>query len=147
MYPPILDRRPIEAGEVLTIEGEGGPIQVLPITQVHGGITSLGFRFGRFDGNQPIAGGLAYSPDVSDIAQNQIELLRGLDVWIVDALQYRSHVSHFSLEEALEWIEILQPKRAVLTHMHIPLDYETVAGETPEHVEPGFDGLVIEVGG
>ena len=64
---------------------------------------------------------------------------------IIDALQYREHPSHFSLAQALEWIERLKPRRAVLTHMHIPLDYETVRRETPDHVEPAHDGMAIEL--
>jgi phosphoribosyl 1,2-cyclic phosphate phosphodiesterase len=63
----------------------------------------------------------------------------------VDALQYKRHPSHFSLEEALDWIGRLRPKHAVLTHMHIPLDYEIVRAETPDHVEPAFDGMIIEI--
>ncbi len=51
---------------------------------------------------------------------------------VIDALQYRTHPSHFSLGEALEWIERLKPGRAVLTHMHMPLDYATVMAETPD---------------
>ena len=64
---------------------------------------------------------------------------------VIDALQYRGHPSHFSLGEALEWIERLKPGRAVLTHMHTPLDYATVAAETPDHVEPAYDGMVLEI--
>jgi phosphoribosyl 1,2-cyclic phosphate phosphodiesterase len=60
-------------------------------------------------------------------------------------LQYKRHPSHFSLAEALEWIERLRPQRAVLTHMHIPLDYETVRAETPDGVDPAFDGMRIEL--
>jgi len=145
MYPPILDPTIINHGEVFTVEGEGGPISTLPVPQVHGDIHSLGFRFGSFVGNKPNPGGLAYSADVSNIAQDQLENLRNLDVWIVDALQYQPHVSHFSLGEALEWIEILQPKKSYLTHMHIPLDYETVSAETPANVEPSYDGMTIEL--
>jgi len=66
-------------------------------------------------------------------------------VLVLDALQYKRHPSHFSLEEALEWIARLRPKQAVLTHMHIPLDYETVRAEMPDHVTPAFDGMVIEL--
>ena len=144
MYPPTLDHHEIIAGQVVTIDGKGGSISALPITQIHGDIHSLGFRFGSFDGNRPKPGGFAYSPDVSDIPVDQIDNLRGLDMWVLDTLMYRPHVSHFSLSEALEWIEITQPKRAILTHMHIPLDYETVLAETPKHVEPAYDGMVIE---
>ena len=145
MYPPTLDHHQISAGQVVTIDGKGGPVSALPIMQVHGDIHSLGFRFGAFDGNQPLKGGFAYSPDASDIAADQIDRLRDLDIWVVDCLMYRPHVSHFSLDQALEWIEITQPKRAILTHMHIPLDYETVMNETPRHVEPAYDGMVIEL--
>ena len=69
----------------------------------------------------------------------------GLDLLVVDALQYRPHVSHLSLDEALQWIERLRPSQAVLTHMHVPLDYEAVKAATPAHVEPAYDGMRIEL--
>ena len=75
---------------------------------------SLGFRFG----------GLAYSPDVSDLPEETLPLLEGLDVWIVDALTLHSDIrAIFSVEQSLSWIARLKPKRAVLTHMHVDLDY------------------------
>ena len=74
-----------------------------------------------------------------------VERLRDLDVLVIDALQYKPHPSHISLSQSLEWIARLNPKRAILTHMHIPLDYETVLHETPDHVEPGYDGMAIEI--
>ncbi|MGB7335317.1 MAG: MBL fold metallo-hydrolase [Salaquimonas sp.] len=135
MYPPICKSHEIHAGEEFQIEGEGGSISVLPISQIHGPIHSLAFRFGQF----------GYSPDVSDLSDQSADMLEKLDVWIVDALQYREHISHFSLSQALRWIERLAPKRAILTHMHIPLDYDAVNAETPDHVEPAYDGMVIEI--
>ncbi len=63
---------------------------------------------------------------------------------VIDALQYRFHPSHLSLEQSLGWIARLAPKRAILTHMHVPLDYDTVMAETPAHVEPGYDQMVFE---
>jgi phosphoribosyl 1,2-cyclic phosphate phosphodiesterase len=87
----------------------------------------------------------AYCPDVSFYPDDTLDKMRGLDVLIVDALQYREHPSHFSLEQALAVIMELKPKRAFLTHMHIPLDYETVKNETPDNVMPAHDGLVIEL--
>lgn len=134
MYPPICEAFEIRPGEPVRIEGAGGVIEALPVLQHHGPIHSLGFRIGDF----------CYSPDISDVPDDSIDALSGLDVWIIDALQYKPHISHLSLSQALEWINRLAPRRAYLTHMHIPLDYETVKAETPEHVEPGFDGLVIE---
>ncbi len=134
-YPPIVRAHLIDPPAPFTIEGEGGDLTLEPLPQIHGDIHSLGFRVGR----------LAYCPDVSGFPPATAERLRGLDVLIVDALQYRGHPSHFSLSEALEWIERLKPGRAVLTHMHTPLDYATVAAETPDYVEPAYDGMVLEI--
>jgi phosphoribosyl 1,2-cyclic phosphate phosphodiesterase len=63
---------------------------------------------------------------------------------VIDALQYNTHPSHLSLGQALGWIEKLAPKQAVLTHMHVPLDYATMMAETPDSVVPAYDGMVIE---
>jgi len=134
-YPPILVENRITAGQSFTIDGQGGPLEIIPFDQIHGSITSLGFRFGN----------LAYSSDVSDLDERALPHLSGLEVWIVDALQYREHPSHFNLEQAVNWIKKLAPKRAVLTHMHTPLDYQTVMDETPEHVAPAYDGMTIEL--
>lgn len=133
-YPPMLNARHIDHGVSFTISGEGGPITFKPLPQQHGDIISLGFRIGN----------LAYCADVSDFPDATAARLAGLDWLILDALQYRRHPSHLSLAEALEWIDRLGPKQAVLTHMHIPLDYAAVNRETPEHVEPAYDGMVIE---
>ena len=70
---------------------------------------------------------------------------RGMKVLVIDCLQYKRHPSHLSLEQALAWIERIAPKRAILTHMHIPLDYDTVRRETPDYVEPAYDGMRFEV--
>jgi phosphoribosyl 1,2-cyclic phosphate phosphodiesterase len=133
-YPPILNEHRINAGDPVTIEGQGGPITVLPFRQDHGDIESLGFRFGN----------VAYSSDLRDLPPASIAALAGLDLWIVDALWYRPHPSHFSLAEALDWIKRLAPTRAILTNMHIDLDYEELRGQLPPNVEPAFDGLKIE---
>ena len=135
MYPPILSEHRIVAGESFQIEGPGGSIDILPFEQPHGDIFSLGFRIGD----------LAYCSDVSALDERALPHLQNLDVWIVAALQYRPHRSHFSLEQSLEWIDKLKPNRAVLTHMHTPLDYQTVMDETPEHVVPAYDGMTIDI--
>lgn len=145
MYPPICEAHEINCRQPLCIEGAGGAISALPIRQVHGPIHSLAFRFGfSADRSGAISGGVAYSPDVSDLEAGEAEKLRNLDVWIVDALQYRPHISHFSLSQSLDWINRLGAKKAYLTHMHIPLDYETVDRETPDHVTPSHDGLAFD---
>lgn len=133
-YPPILRANPIAHDVKFRIEGEGGPIVFEPLPQRHGDIVSLGFRIGS----------IAYCADVSDYPEPTVSRLAGLDWLVIDALQYKPHPSHFSLGEALDWIDRLEPKRAALTHMHVPLDYEAVRRQTPDHVEPAYDGMTIE---
>jgi phosphoribosyl 1,2-cyclic phosphate phosphodiesterase len=134
-YPPILEANDIVAGEMMTITGAGDPLTVLPVLQQHGSIHSLGFRIGN----------IAYSPDVNGLPTNTVSALRDLDVWIVDALRHKPHPSHFSLDEALAWIDRIKPKRAILTHMHVDLDYETLRRSLPDRIEPAFDGMVVEL--
>ena len=64
-------------------------------------------------------------------------------MWILDALRYLRHASHFSVNEALAWIQRVKPNRAVLTHMHVDLDFGALVRELPEGVEPGYDGMVL----
>lgn len=130
-YPPILDINYID-GDV-TIDGAGGSITFTPFEVTHGTIDALGFRIGD----------VAYLPDVSAIPESVWPLLQGLDTWIVDALRRKPHPSHSHLSNTLEWIARAAPRRAVLTNMHIDLDYQTVADETPDHVAPAYDGLTL----
>jgi phosphoribosyl 1,2-cyclic phosphate phosphodiesterase len=132
-YPPIASEHALEAGQAVTIVGQGGPITTLPLLQQHGDIPSLGFRFGT----------VGYSCDLSGMPAETAAAFTGLDVWIVDALRYRPHPSHFSLSDALGWIERLKPKRAILTNLHADLDYDVLRKELPAHVEPGFDGMTF----
>ena len=134
-YPPIVEAHAIAHDVAFSIDGAGGPLALEPLTQIHGDILSLGFRIGD----------IGYCPDVSHFPDETVARLQGLDCLIIDTLQYRPHPSHLSLAQALEWIDRLKPRRAILTHMHIPLDYATVMAETPAHVEPAFDGMQIEV--
>jgi phosphoribosyl 1,2-cyclic phosphate phosphodiesterase len=71
--------------------------------------------------------------------------LSGLDIWIVDALRYSPHPSHFSVDDALAWIAKLKPGRAVLTNLHSDLDFEELRARLPPHVEPAYDGLEIDL--
>lgn len=134
-YPPIVKPHTIRPGEMVTIDGAGGQITAMPFLQHHGEINSLGFRIG----------GLAYSSDLHDLPEASLPELENLDVWIVDALRYSRHPSHFSVEDALMWIGRLKPKRAILTHLHMDLDYETLKAELPEGVEPAYDGMRFEL--
>ncbi|MGA2312027.1 MAG: MBL fold metallo-hydrolase [Xanthobacteraceae bacterium] len=134
-YPPMVSEHRLAAGRQIAIEGQGGAITALPILQQHGDIASLGFRFGK----------LAYSCDLGGMPSASVAALADLDVWIVDALRYRPHPSHFSLDDALAWIERLKPRRAILTNLHADLDYEAVRKAVPPHVEPAYDGMTFEI--
>lgn len=135
-YPPIVTDHRVTPGEGFVITGKGGPISVLPYAQVHGDIQSIGYRFGK----------VAYSSDVSAIPDETWPLLDGLDVFIVDALRYKPHVSHFSLDEAISAGRRIAAKTIILTHMHHDLDYRRLVADLPADVVPAFDGLVIEDG-
>jgi phosphoribosyl 1,2-cyclic phosphate phosphodiesterase len=84
---------------------------------------------------------VAYSSDLVDLPEASFEALRGLDVWIVDALRWRPHPTHAHVDLALSWIERLAPRRAILTNMHIDLDFADLAARLPKGIEPAFDGL------
>lgn len=130
-YPPIVTEHRLTHGHPVTVHGEGGSIGIVPFRQIHGDIDSLGLRFGD----------VAYSTDVSEFPPESWPHLQKLDLWILDSLRQRSHPSHLSVGEALDWIVRKKPKHAVLTHLHNELDYETLKAKLPEGVEPGWDGL------
>ncbi len=133
-YPPILNLHAIEGD--IAIDGPGGRLCLTPFEVEHGRMDALGFRIGD----------IAYLPDVSDIPPAAWEVLQGLDTFILDALRYKPHPTHVHLERAVEWINRSGARRGVLTNMHIDLDHETVARETPEHITPAHDGMVIRPG-
>ncbi|MGL4404385.1 MAG: MBL fold metallo-hydrolase, partial [Notoacmeibacter sp.] len=122
-YPPIVDSHLIETGKDFAISGKGGSITLAPFGLQHGTLRIKGFRIAD----------LAYCTDVSGFPDKTLPMVTGVSVLIIGALQHQPHLSHFTLGQALEWIERRAPKRAVLTHMHIPLDYQTVLRETPPH--------------
>lgn len=130
-YPPILDRHSIEAGESRTIEGKGGPLTLSAFIVQHGNIPALGYRIGD----------AAYTPDVSDIPAESWHALENLELWIIDGLRYAGHPSHFSVNDALSWIERFKPRRAIITNMHSDLDYEVLRQSLPAGVIPAYDGM------
>jgi phosphoribosyl 1,2-cyclic phosphate phosphodiesterase len=130
-YPPILDQLGIEAGESRVIEGGGGPVTLSAFLLEHGQIPALGYRIGD----------AAYTPDVKDIPQVSWPSLENLDLWIIDGLRYTGHPSHFSVNDALAWIDRFKPRRAVITNMHSDLDYEVLRQSLPPYVVPAHDGM------
>jgi phosphoribosyl 1,2-cyclic phosphate phosphodiesterase len=132
-YPALLNEHRIVTCDSININGPGGLLDAIPFQLEHGEFCALGFRFG----------GVAYTPDLNGIPKESRAFLEGLDLWIVDALRYTPHPSHFCLSETLAWIARLQPRRAVLTNLHTDLDFERLRSELPPHVEPAFDGMKL----
>jgi phosphoribosyl 1,2-cyclic phosphate phosphodiesterase len=120
-----------------TIDGpfDAAGLQVTPFAQDHGYGTTLGLRIGA----------LGYSTDVTELDDAAFTALAGIELWIVDCLRYEPHPTHSHLAKTLAWIERVRPRRAVLTHLDRQLDYRTLAAQLPSGVEPGRDGLVIEL--
>jgi phosphoribosyl 1,2-cyclic phosphate phosphodiesterase len=132
-YPALLDYRPMPAhGAYVTIDGAGGALDFQVLAQRHGDIDSLGFRFGR----------VAYCNDCNILPDATLKACEGTDLFIVDALRDTTHPSHANVAQALSWIETIKPKHAILTNMHIDLDYTELSARLPAGVEPAVDGLV-----
>lgn len=121
-YPPIIEPRLIDGPFNV------GDIDITPILQDHGRIHSLGFRFGD----------IAYSNDLVGLDDRAFEALAGVKLWIVDAMRYTPHPTHSHVAQTLEWIARVKPERAILTNMHIDLDYRKLAAELPPGVETGL---------
>jgi phosphoribosyl 1,2-cyclic phosphate phosphodiesterase len=130
-YPPILNLNRITSGREITVAGAGGSITALPFRLHHGNIDALGFRIGN----------TAYTPDVDGVPDDSLSCLEDLDLWIVDGLRRTRHPSHWSLPQTLEWIARMKPKRAVITNMHVDLDFDALTRELPAGIEPAYDGL------
>ncbi|HWQ88303.1 MBL fold metallo-hydrolase [Brevundimonas sp.] len=130
-YPAILDDMEIPPhGRRWTVAGAGGDLPVLTFDQAHGPIRSVGYRIGP----------IAYSSDVSDLDEAAIEAVRGCDLWIVDALRWTPHPTHAHVEKTLDWIARADVKRAVLTNLHLDLDYNALKAAVPAHVDVAWDG-------
>lgn len=134
-YPPILNAHEIEPGSAVEVDGPGGVLAISAFDLIHGDIHALGYRIG----------GLAYACDLSAVPDGSAKALENLNIWIVDALRPTPHPSHLSLPETLELVDRFAPRQAVLTNMHIDLDYRSTDAETPSNVTPAFDGMQIDV--
>lgn len=130
-YPAILEARSVPPfGQSFEVDGAGGSVSVTTFDQAHGPIPAVGYRIG----------GVAYSSDVSHLDDADIEAVRGCDLWIVDALRWTTHPTHAHVDRALDWISRAEVKRAVLTNLHIDLDYKSLSSQLPTGVEVAFDG-------
>ena len=106
---------------------------VTPFDVDHGVMMVQGYRIGNF----------AYTPDLIRIPKASYEALEGLDVWMIDAYQYKSHPSHLNVEASLAFIEQFKPRKAILTNLGKDLDFEELSKQIPDHVSLAYDGLTF----
>jgi phosphoribosyl 1,2-cyclic phosphate phosphodiesterase len=110
-------------------------LEFTPVPLKHGKGDSLGFRFGK----------AAYLTDHSEIPETSLPLLEELDVLFLDALRYKPHPTHSTVDRSLAYVERLQPKRAFFTHICHDLGHERAESLLPSHVRLAYDGLRIDV--
>lgn len=135
VHPAILELKPlIKSGDNFAVEGPGGEISVTTLGLSHGPTPSLGFIFDSQ---------IVYTPDVWDIAPDVLNLIERPDIWIVDALRYAAHPTHSHVDKTLSWLASTRTKQAVLTNLHIDLDYETLQNECLASQSPAYDGMTI----
>lgn len=136
VHPAILELQPLlNHGNDIIISGPGGDIEINPIGVSHGPTPALGFIFDKT---------LAYIPDVWDIEDQTLTTLDGLECFIVDSLRYSPHPTHAHADKTLSWLARTQVKSAVLTNLHIDMDYENLSAELPPIATPAYDGMVVE---
>jgi phosphoribosyl 1,2-cyclic phosphate phosphodiesterase len=130
-YKPALIARPLEPPAPVRIAG----LEIVPFRQNHGFSETLGFRLGPF----------AYSTDVVELDATAMEILAGVDTWLVGCFQRAPHKTHAHLAKVLDWAVRLGVRRTVLTHMGTDMDWGWLCAHLPAGVEPAYDGMVIEV--
>jgi len=134
--PPFFFRPALAAHRVeydQTIEAAGMSMRLF--RQDHGVMDTLGLRIGGF----------AYSTDVALLPEESLPALEGLDTWVVGCMQRAAHQVHAGLDQVREWVARLRPRRTVLTHMGTDMDYRWLRDALPPSIEPGHDGMVLEV--
>ncbi len=125
-------------GYIHSTAGSDEPVktaEIIPIRGMHYKLPVLGYRFGN----------IAYCTDMNFIPEKEFDKLHGLDHFIINCVKYGRHISHFSLEEAVQTAQKVGAKHSWLTHLSHQLpSYNELAGQLPEGISPAYDGLIIE---
>lgn len=130
---PVLDVTEFVPGDQLDVCG----VPVGSFLQDHGYSKTVGFDFGA----------VVYSTDVKTLDDDVLDALAvsKIDVWIIGVFQWKDHWTHAHVDLALEWIERVKPRRAILTHLGTSIDHDALNEATPDHVMAAYDGLVVDV--
>ncbi|MDC0233019.1 MBL fold metallo-hydrolase [Pelagibacteraceae bacterium] len=110
-------------------------IEIETFKHNHGSIDVQSYRMKNF----------AYSTDIKKFYGKDIDKLKDLDLWIVGLLRYDPHPSHAGFDQIIDYIKYLKPKKTIFTHMTALLDYEELISKCPPHVEPAYDGMIINL--
>ena len=133
-YPPILKTNKIKKQLIFNEKKNKLYIKCIPVK--HGSINSLSFI---------INNKLAYASDVNFIYEKDLHMFKGLKYFIVDCLRLEKHPSHYNLDQILQLIKIIKPKKTILTNLHSDLDYNYLLKNLPNNVRPAYDGLSLRL--
>ena len=111
-------------------------ITIEAIPSEHGNIESICYLINKK---------LAYASDISLFYEKDYKKLKNLNFLIIDCLWYRKHSAHFNLDQVLNLVKLLTPKKTILTNMHSDLDYGQLKKNLPKNIEPGYDGMTINL--
>jgi len=111
-------------------------ILIEAITVKHGNIKSICYLVNKK---------LAYASDISLLFKKDYKKLTNLKYLIIDCLWYRDHSTHFNLNQVLDLVKILSPKKTILTNMHTDLDYTQLKKKLPKNIIPGFDSMTVSL--
>ena len=132
IYPSTLTLNTLKKKIVLNCDNENLIIKAIPVK--HGNIESVCYLLNNE---------LAYASDISLIYKKDINLFKNLRYFIIDCLWLKKHPAHFNLEQVLDIVKIIKPKKTILTNMHSDLDYNSLKKILPKNIIPGFDGMTI----
>jgi phosphoribosyl 1,2-cyclic phosphate phosphodiesterase len=133
-YPPILHLKPIKKNIIFKLRNKIINIKCLPVK--HGPIESMSFIINNI---------CAYVSDVSEIYQKDLHYFKNLRYFVIDCLRLKKHPSHFNLDQVLNLVKILNPKKTILTNLHSDLDYNYLLKNLPNNIIPGYDGLTMNI--
>ena len=133
-YPSTLELNNLRKKHIF--KNKSKKILIESITTEHGKIESICYMVNKK---------LAYASDVSLFYKKDYDRLKKLDYLIVDCLRYKKHSAHFNLDQVLDLVKILSPKKTILTNMHSDLDYDQLKKKLPKNIIPGFDGMTVDL--
>ena len=133
-YPSTLNLNKLKKKHIFRSKNKRIIIESIPTE--HGKIESICYLINKR---------LAYASDISLFYKKDYKKLNKLNYLIVDCLWYKNHSAHFNLNQVLELVKILSPKKTILTNMHTDLDYDQLKKKLPKNIIPGYDGMTINL--